>query len=254
MSVYSKKLKDRHFVKHYSTGDEFSVYGLKAVDLYKSKFTLSVNANYKPYYPRNEQRYLNIVENFKKYFGDEVLDVGSRSKILSEKLGRPCSLVDKNNPDLPEFDWEKDRLPYKDNSFDSVVCLDTLEHVDNLHDDFYDLLRVSRKYIFISLPNPWRRALIEFIHGRGRWQQYGIPPEKPVDRHKWFFNTEDAEDFVYYNSISGKGNYTVREVQYHMPKTIVRLKVMYPVLRLILPEYYFKNLFVETIFFVLEKN
>ena len=53
------------------------------------------------------------------------------------------------------IDLEKERLPYEDNSFDCVLCLDVLEHLDNLHEVFDELCRVTGKYLVISLPNPW---------------------------------------------------------------------------------------------------
>jgi hypothetical protein len=254
MSKYTKKLQERYLVPHYASATKFLDEGLAAIDLYKKRFFLSRHVNYKPYYPRKEQRYVIIVEYFRKYLEGSILDVGSRNNLLSQKLGKPVSLVDKNNPELLPFNWEKEHLPYEDNFFDTIVCLDTLEHIDDLHDGFYDLLRVAKKNIIISLPNNWKKAFNEFIKGRGRWPAYGIPLEKPPDRHKWFFNTEEAEDFVFYHSASTLGNYKIREVQYHIPKTIWRIKILYPIFRLILPEYHFKNLFVGTIFFVLEKR
>jgi hypothetical protein len=254
MNKYSQKLIERYLVEHYRGDNGFLEEGLRAIGDYRNKFPLSKCVNYTAYYPRKEQRYVIVADYFKDYFGGTILDVGSRSNLLSEKLGKPCSLVDKNNPELPSFDWEKENLPYEDNSFDTLVCLDTLEHIDDFHRSFFDLLRVSKKHIIISLPNNWKKSLNEFIKGRGRWPTYGIPLERQLDRHKWFFNTEDIEDFVFYNSISSRGNYKIKGIQHHIPKTIWRIKILYPIFRLILPEYHFKNLFVGTIFFVLEKS
>ena len=117
-----------------------------------------------------------------------------------------------------------------------------------------DVLRLSSKYVLISLPNNWKKALNEFIKGRGRWASYGIPPEPPHDRHKWFFNTEDVEDFIYYHSVPERGNYEVIDIKYNIPLTILRIKILYPILKFLLPEYQFKNLFVETVFIVLKKK
>lgn len=250
--TYSETIRLRYSAEHYASEVQLSEAGLAAVASYRTQFPFDDCVNYHPYANRKQQRYTIITDRYKPYFGDKVLDVGSRNDLLTQKLGRPCHLVDKNNPNLPPFDWEKERLPYDDGSFDTVVCLDTLEHVNDLHGCFADLLRVSKKYIIISLPNAWRRMFVEMLHGHDRFPQYGIPPEKPIDRHKWIFNTEEAENFVFYQSAPDRANYAVKAVLHHAPKTIWRLKVAYPLIRLLAPRH-FKNLFVETNFFVLEK-
>ena len=254
------KYTDKHVKERFETNSHYvdktlDSEGLEAVETYRKKFDIGGHVNHIPYAKRKEQRYTIITQQlFESYYGEKILDVGSRSTLLTEKLGRQCELVAKHNKALPPFDWEKELLPYEAKSYDTVVCLDTLEHVDNLHEAFYDLLRVSRKHVIISLPNNWKKAFNEMLKGRGIWPSYGIPPEKPHDRHKWFFNTEDAEDFIYYNSAPNKGNYDVELVQYHMPKTIMRHQWMFPLVKLLLPDRYFKNLYVETMFYVLKKR
>tara|TARA_B100000508_G_scaffold53235_1_gene41242 strand:- start:20544 stop:21299 length:756 start_codon:yes stop_codon:yes gene_type:complete len=251
MSKYTGNLAERFSNKHY-VKDSFSEEGLSAIDACRKKFSFSQSVLWTPYFPRNKQRYQIVKDHLSNFLGEKILDVGTRDNTLSEMIERPVALVDKNNPDLPEFNWEKENLPFKDNSFDTLVCLDVLEHIENSHEALADLVRVSGRHVVISLPNCWRKAVGEFAKGRGRWATYGFPPEKPMDRHKWFFNVEDAEDLIFYNA--PKYGYSVEKVIYHIPKTILRLKIMYPLLQLILPEYQFKNLFTETVFFVLTKN
>ena len=228
--------------------------GLDSIKHYRKAINFTDCIDYTPYMDRKKQRNRLVVDRFKPYFGDSVLNIGSRDKSLEEMLGRPVSIVDKNNPDLPEFNWEIEQLPYEDGAFETVVCLDTLEHIDALHKAFKDMMRVSSRYVVMSLPNNWKKALNEFIRGRGRWASYGIPPERPFDRHKWFFNTEDVEDFVYYHAAASKENYEIKEAVYHIPKTIPRIKITHPILKAVLPEHSFKNLFTETVFFVFEKK
>jgi SAM-dependent methyltransferase len=104
--------------------------------------------------------------------------------------------VDKyGEPDV-RIDLEKGFLPFGDNSCDTVVCLEVLEHVDALHRLFSELVRCSRDVVIVTLPNCWRQMLGELVFGRSSKAEYGLPPEKPRDRHKWFFNTEEAESFV----------------------------------------------------------
>lgn len=49
-------------------------------------------------------------------------------------------------------------LPFEPNSFDSVVCLEVLEHLDNPKAALRELLRVSRRDVIVSVPHePWFR-------------------------------------------------------------------------------------------------
>ena len=44
-------------------------------------------------------------------------------------------------------------LPFPDNSFDVVTCVDVIEHVEDFNRLIKEMLRVSRKGIFLSTPN-----------------------------------------------------------------------------------------------------
>tara|TARA_B100002019_G_C21219008_1_gene573613 strand:- start:76 stop:843 length:768 start_codon:yes stop_codon:yes gene_type:complete len=255
MSYAFNRVKPRFSNNKHYTSVALSDLGLAKIDEYKNKFKLTDKVTYDAFDPRPEQRYRHLAKYHKEYLQGKVIDVGSRSSELLERLtGVRAELVDKHNKDLPDWDWEKTPVPASDSSYQSVICYDTLEHIDNFHEGFSDIIRLSSEYVLVSLPNNWKKAVNEMIKGRGRWESYGIPPEKPHDRHKWFFNTEDAEDFIYYHSSRDKLNYEVIDVRYNVPKTILRIKLMYPLLKLLLPEYQFKNLFVETIFFVLKRK
>lgn len=107
------------------------------------------------------------------------------------------------NPDQ-QVDLESEGLPFPDNSFDCVLCLDVLEHLNNAHTIFDEVCRVTRHYAIISLPNAWA-GIINFLRF-GDWESeqhlkyYGLPAEIPVDRHKWFFSFVEAENFVRHRS------------------------------------------------------
>jgi len=254
---YSQYIKDR-IINRYSnpfyTKTPWNERGLMAIDTLKKKFPLSENIDYTFYQPRKIQHYLTIEKHFQGKLEGKVLDVGSRNNTIQDILKKPCTLVDKNNPNLPPFDWEKEQLPYRDGAFDTVVCLDTLEHISDLHTAFQDLLRVSDSYVIISLPNCWRKMSKRFVFGWGGTPSYGIPPERPHDRHKWFINVEDMENFVYYQSEAGAVPYEVVGVTYHMSQTLWRHKIIYPLFKFLAPEAWFKNIFVETTFMCLKKK
>ncbi len=99
-------------------------------------------------------------------------------------------------PDM-RLDLESiDRLPFADREFTVSLCIDVLEHLDNLHRIFAEMLRVTRKRAIISWHNCWVNARRPMFRGLGGFSHYGLPYERPLDRHKWFFNLSQALDFV----------------------------------------------------------
>jgi len=68
------------------------------------------------------------------------------------------------NPKLKELAiYDGYNIPYPDLFFDFVTCVDVLEHVEDYHKLIAEMIRVSRKGVFISTPN--RRP--EFTRSNG---------------------------------------------------------------------------------------
>lgn len=88
------------------------------------------------------------------------------------------------------------RLTFATGAFHCVLCIDVLEHLDNMHAIFDEIIRVAKHYIIISLPNCWRDARRPIERGRGTFAHYGLPVDPPMDRHKWFFNYTQAREFL----------------------------------------------------------
>ncbi len=91
---------------------------------------------------------------------------------------------------------EVETLPFDDNSFDTVLCTDVLEHLEHLHRIFDELVRTSKRWLIISLPNCWVNARRPIERGKGSFRFYGLPKEPPEDRHRWFFNMTDVQSFM----------------------------------------------------------
>lgn len=166
-----------------------------------------------------EDKGRHIFDKYGSILKGSVLDVGcSREKSLRRAL--PCTARYVGVDIVPEadviVDLEKiDRLPFKDACFDTVICTEVLEHIENLHRILYEIVRVSKRYIIISLPNSWRslwKALVRNRPYKGtvensekRWMKYsGLPRRKPEDRHKWFFSFSEAE--IFFREFAGENN------------------------------------------------
>src|SRR3989344_5595623 len=57
-------------------------------------------------------------------------------------------------------------LPYKDNSFDLIVCTEVLEHLEEPTKALQEMLRVSKKYLIISVPNEPLFRISNFLRGK----------------------------------------------------------------------------------------
>jgi len=140
-------------------------------------------------------RYTKMIYVFNKYqpiLTGKVLDVGGDQGHLRSFINDYTNIDRSNTADI-KLDLEKSKIPFNDNTFDCVLCLDVLEHLDNIHDVFDDLCRVTKKWLIVSLPNckpfsirPWRKLP----------RHYGLGVEKPEDRHKWYFYFYETIRFV----------------------------------------------------------
>lgn len=255
MSKFSDYIQSR-IVDRFSDGgryfkDSYSTEALAYIDAVRVQFPFAQAIDYTFYKPRKKQHYLLLKTHLTQYVNGRILDMGSREDHIKELLGKSCVQLDKNNPDLPVFDWEKSPLPFADGSIDTVVCMDTLEHINDIHTALNDIFRVSKRNVVISLPNCWRKTWSKFLRGYGSGASYGLPPEKPHDRHKWFFTSEDIDNFIAYNA--KKNGWRVDRVVYHAPQTRFWHKVVFPIMTTIAPVY-MKNLLVETVFYALSKE
>jgi SAM-dependent methyltransferase len=139
-----------------------------------------------------------IADRFGESLKPSLLDVGCDRALLREllTLERYTGIDVGGTPDL-HIDLERmDRLPFDDGAFDAVVCSDVLEHLDNLHFVFAELVRVTGRHLLVSLPNNWCNARRPIERGRGRMAHYGLPTSPPEDRHKWFFGFTEAREFL----------------------------------------------------------
>lgn len=138
-----------------------------------------------------------LVDRYRGFLKKSILDVGCFEAPLRNMLkgveyvgidivGKPDQIVDLE---------ATERLPFEDNQFQCVICIEVLEHLDALHRVFEELRRVSDRYVIVSLPNCWGCSRQQIQRGRGSISHYGLPAERPVDRHKWFINITQSREF-----------------------------------------------------------
>ncbi|MBL8862118.1 MAG: class I SAM-dependent methyltransferase [Planctomycetes bacterium] len=149
-------------------------------------------------FPERQDRMRYLARTFGSRIRGRVLDVGCDVCTLRELIpGLEYTGIDLGGtPDLRIDLDATPRLPFADASFDVVVCSEVLEHLDQLHRAFGELVRVTRGELLISLPNCWHSARKPLRTGRGKIGHYGLPARRPEDRHRWFFSLAEARAFA----------------------------------------------------------
>jgi hypothetical protein len=139
-----------------------------------------------------------VVHAFPQAWSGSVLDVGCRSLGLRRALDRhPVRYrgVDLRPPADVCANLGKG-LPFASGSFDTAVALDVLEHTDDIHGAFRELVRVARRHLVVTLPNVYYAPVrLRFLLGQPLSGKYGLPLEPPADRHRWLFSFAEAARF-----------------------------------------------------------
>lgn len=146
-----------------------------------------------------EERAGFITQVFSKEIAESnsLLDVGCDFNTLKKIVGSKVTGIDLYGAPDFKVDLEREKLShFSDGEFDMIVCTEVLEHLENFHEMIDEIFRVSNRYILISLPNCadfFTRINILFTGNIGKF--YGLPLEKPEDRHRWFFSHLNLENF-----------------------------------------------------------
>ena len=162
-------------------------------------------------HPKGRSGY--IADTLGGYIEGRILEVGAgrNATVFAERFGDRYHPLDmggsyhiEGRPELvgPDtvVDLEFGPLPFADSSFDTILCTDVLEHIDNIYNAYDELFRVAARKVIISLPNNWVGLPLSILAGRNLTHRagYGLPPfPKGVgERHKHWFNHEEAADFL----------------------------------------------------------
>jgi SAM-dependent methyltransferase len=154
----------------------------------------------------------SLLQRYRPYLVGRILDVccGDAYVFLRSALGRDYEGLDigdsykyaglaETRPDHL-WDVEREPLPFPDGAYDTVMCIGALEHLDNIHDVYDELFRVARGRVIVMLPNNWVGLVSSLMAGHNYTHRagYGLQPHKkrPGERHKYFFNLEEAAEFL----------------------------------------------------------
>lgn len=140
-----------------------------------------------------------IAAKYAPILGGSVLDVGCDVRRLAGHLpeGAAYTGVDMNEAADVVLNLDAEPLPFGPRSFDTVVCTDVLEHLSDPHGVLDQLLTIACGHVVVSLPNPVKELLWAIWNGSGgALKYYGLPTERPADRHRWFFGYREAEAFL----------------------------------------------------------
>ncbi|MGC9310001.1 MAG: class I SAM-dependent methyltransferase, partial [Candidatus Nanoarchaeia archaeon] len=119
-----------------------------------------------------------------------ILDIGSRGNMFNKKY-KTTTLDVVEDADVKQDLNKNQKLPFKDNSFDIVIMNQILEHLVNCDELIKEAKRVSKKYIFVGLPNEMTYGIrIKFLFGLRNWEGY-----KPYG-HKHFFTIRSINSFI----------------------------------------------------------
>lgn len=139
-----------------------------------------------------------------------LLDVGARDRRLRGCL--PSSWQYRSADTGPGHDhrWDLERpLPAESRSFDAVACLDVLEHIDDIHGALNELLRLTRRSLFVSLPNMTCLSLrLQFARTGLLGDKYRLPTEPVEDRHRWLTTYHQGQRFI--RHAAARAGFTVR--------------------------------------------
>ncbi len=125
--------------------------------------------------------YSSLISIIKDLSPNTILDAGCGEGFTMNKLSKngigkeiegieymkeAISLGKKLYSDLAIKQGSVYELPYKDNSFDLVICTEVLEHLEEPAKALKEILRVSKKYLIISVPNEPLFMVSNFLRGK----------------------------------------------------------------------------------------
>ena len=127
------------------------------------------------------QKLYELDEN-KKY---KLIDVGAAERYLKKFIPKNVSYysLDCSGKQDYVFDLDKGKIPIKNNSFDIIVCLETLEHTLYPHKVMQELVRIAKPnaLFLLSMPNEYNfYCRLNFLFNKKTFVQ---EPFQVIEKH-----------------------------------------------------------------------
>jgi 2-polyprenyl-3-methyl-5-hydroxy-6-metoxy-1,4-benzoquinol methylase len=153
--------------------------------------------------------YSSLISSIKSLNVESILDAGcgegfTMNKLIKLKIGKRIEGIEYSKesiafgkklfPNLIIKQASVYDLPYKDNSFDLLICTEVLEHLKDPSKALEEMLRVTKKYLIVSVPNEPLFMLSNFLRGKNlsrhgndeghinHWNPWGL--KKLLSRNK----------------------------------------------------------------------
>lgn len=141
-----------------------------------------------------------------------LVDVGARDRILKNYLRSPSiTYVSADVVEGHDYLWDLEKpIDCPNNAFEFVTALDVLEHLEFTHNALYELIRITRYKLYITLPNMaclymrFRFLTRGYLNGK-----YELRPEHQGDRHRWLTTYYESCNFV--NIIASRTGCSVKQ-------------------------------------------
>jgi SAM-dependent methyltransferase len=88
-------------------------------------------------------------------------------------------------------------LPFSDRSYDYVVALDVVEHLDDFQFALEELMRVAKRAIFVMLPNMAHVVFrLKFLRTGHLSAKYDLAYGQGRDRHRWLTILNQSDQYM----------------------------------------------------------
>ena len=172
--------------------------------------------------------YKELISSIKDLGIESALDVGcgegfTLNKLLENNIGKRLEGVDfqkiaidigkKLHPELILKQGNIYKLEYKNNSFDLVMETEVLEHLEDPKKGLKELIRVSKKYLLLSVPNEPLFMIANFLRGKNI-TRFGNDIE-----HIQHWSSKNFQKFSTFNS-----QLSILKIRHPFPWTLLLLE------------------------------
>lgn len=157
----------------------------------------------------------NILKTLKELNAKSILDIGCGPGYITKKIINYLDIeivgcdINKSHLSIARKIIRKElviadvtKLPFKDSSFDAVIALEIIEHLNDVNAAISEIKRVSKNYVIITVPNEPFFRLANFLRGKNIKTLGNIPD------HIHHFNKHSLEKVLskHFSNVQVKNN------------------------------------------------